>query len=79
MTIKDIFGEVGKGIHSYRILDIAIADVLMTIVGAFLIKLLAPKFMFVYILASLFLLGIILHRAFNVRTTVDKWLFDTYK
>lgn len=78
MAIKDVFGEVGKGIHSYRILDIAIADVFMTILGAIVIKLLvAPKFMFVYILASLFLLGIILHRAFNVRTTVDKWLFNT--
>ena len=84
MAIKDIFGKVGEGVHSYRIMDIAIADVLMTILGAFLINLLfvnkgnlvvAPTFTFIYILAALFMLGIISHRALGVRTTVDKWLF----
>ena len=28
---KDIFGKVGEGIHSYRFFNIAIADVLLTI------------------------------------------------
>ena len=34
---KNIFGAPGTGIHSYRILNIAIFDVLFTIIGAFLI------------------------------------------
>lgn len=76
MAIKDIFGKVGEGIHSHRLLDVAIADVLMTILGAFVIKIvIAPKITFLYILAALFLLGIVSHRALGVRTTVDKWLF----
>ena len=28
---KDFFGESGKGVHSYRIFNIAIVDVIMTL------------------------------------------------
>ena len=73
---KDILGIPGEGIHSYRIFNIAIFDVIATIIGAFLFYLLFPKYNFVYILLALFLLGIFLHRIFCVRTTVDKLLFD---
>jgi hypothetical protein len=80
VAIKDIFGKVGEGIHSYRILDVAIADVLMTILGALIIKLvLAPKYHFFIILTALFISGIIIHRVLGVRTTVDKWLFVEIK
>lgn len=72
---KDIFGKVGQGVHSYRIFNIAIVDVLLTLLGAFIIHLLLPKYSFLYILIILFVLGIILHRLFCVRTTVDKLLF----
>lgn len=73
---KNLFGEVGKGIHSYRIFNIAIVDVLLTIIGAFIIHLFVPQYSFIFILSVLFLLGIILHRIFCVRTTIDKLLFD---
>ena len=72
---KDIFGKVGQGIHSYRIFNIAVADVLLTIIGAFIIYLFLPRYNFIYILLFLFILGIILHRIFCVRTTIDKLLF----
>ncbi len=72
---KNMLGEVGKGIHSYRIFNIAIADVLFTIIGAYIIHFFIPKYSFISILISLFILGIILHRLFCVRTTVDKLLF----
>ena len=35
---KNILGKPNKGIHSYRIFNIAIADVIMTIIAAFLIS-----------------------------------------
>ena len=74
---KNIFDEPGKGAHSYRIFDIAIVDVLFTVIGAYLIHLyILPQYKTIYILAFLFLLGIILHRLFCVRTTVDKILFS---
>ena len=74
---KNIFGELGKGVHSYRIFDIAIVDVLFTVIAGYLIHLyILPQYNTIYILFFLFLLGIILHRLFCVRTTVDKILFS---
>ena len=72
---KDALGIPGKGIHSYRIFNIAIADVIMTIIGAYILSLIF-KTPFLYTLIALFILGIILHRIFCVRTTIDKLLFD---
>ena len=72
---KDIFGKVGEGAHSYRLFDIAVVDVTLTILGAFIIYLFFPQYKFLYILIILFIFGIIMHRLFCVRTTVDKFLF----
>jgi hypothetical protein len=72
---KDILGKPGKGVHSYRIFNIAIVDVLLTILAAFVIHLFTPKYNFIYILLGLFITGIILHRIFCVKTTIDKLLF----
>ena len=71
---SDLFGEPGKGAHTYRIFDIAIIDVLLTILGAFAISK-YYNFNFGKTVLSLFLFGIIAHRLFCVRTTVDKLLF----
>ena len=71
---KDIFGLPNKGIHSYRFLDLAIADIVMTILGAILISYFF-KISLLYTSIFLFGLGIILHRLFCVRTTIDKLLW----
>jgi len=71
---KNALGIPGKGIHSYRIFNIAIMDVLMTVIGALVISYLSG-WKFGWTLLGLFLLGIILHRLFCVRTTIDKLLF----
>lgn len=74
--MQEIFGSIGEGIHSYRVFDIAILDVIVTIIGAYLLhKYIFTSISFCQVLFGLFLLGIILHRIFCVRTTVDKWLF----
>jgi hypothetical protein len=73
---KDIFGKVGEGVHSYRIFNIAIVDVILTFLLAFIIQLLLPKYNYYHILILLFILGIILHRMFCVKTTIDKLLFN---
>jgi len=72
--LKDIFGKPREGLHSYRIFNIAIVDVLLTILLAFLISYFL-SYKFIYVLVFLFLSGIILHRLFCVRTTIDKLLF----
>lgn len=71
---KNLFGEPGKGVHSYRIGGIAAVDLGLTILAAFIISFLF-KTNFIVTLLVLLLLGIILHRIFCVRTTVDKFLF----
>ena len=73
---KNIFGKPGTGVHSYRIFNIAIVDVLLTILSAILIAYFF-KISFIKTAIVLFILGIFLHRIFCVRTTVDKWLFPT--
>lgn len=72
---KDMFGKVGEGPHSYRLFNIAVVDVIFTILGAFIFYLFFPKYSFLYILAILFITVIIMHRLFCVRTTIDKFLF----
>jgi hypothetical protein len=71
---KDILGIPGQGIHKYRIFNIAIFDVLLTIIVAIIIAYIFNINLIITLLL-LFLLGIILHRIFCVRTTVDKLLF----
>ena len=71
-----MFGKVNEGIHSYRLFDLAIADIIITLFGAYLIQyVFFPTISFVFISIPLFLLGIVCHRIFGVRTTVDKMLF----
>jgi len=74
---KNIFGKPGTGAHSLRIFNIAIVDVVLTVLVAFLIS----KIFHVHFgvsLIVLFILGIIAHRVFCVRTTIDKLLFPNF-
>ena len=75
---KNALGVPKKGIHSYRVFGLAIADVIMTIIGAYLIAYFTKQ-NFIYTLIILFVSGIILHRLFCVRTTIDKLLFPNAK
>ena len=75
---KNALGIPNKGIHSYRFMGVAIMDVIMTILAAYLISIFF-KYNFIYTTLVLFILGIILHRLFCVRTTVDKLLFPNAK
>jgi len=78
---KNIFGEPNTGFHSIRIFNVAIFDVVSTIILGIVIQFLLQK-IFHYdislyiLLIILFGLGILLHRLFCVRTTVDKLIFD---
>jgi hypothetical protein len=72
---SEIFGKPNEGIHSYRILDLAIVDIIMTIIGAIIISLIFKINLFLTLI-FLFLLGIILHRLFCVNTTINKLIFN---
>lgn len=77
---SDLFGKPGTGLHKYKIANIAIVDVILTFFGAMIIKLIINKLLNINIsywlyLIALFIMGILLHRLFCVRTTIDKLLF----
>ena len=75
---KDIFGRPREGAHAYRFFDIAVVDVAATVFVAFLIaRIFSVSFW--KSLVALFIIGILSHRAFCVRTTVDKWVFPNVK
>ena len=75
---RNILGEPGKGPHSYRIFGVAIVDVMLTFLLAFVISY-TTKMTFFRSCVISFISGIILHRLFCVRTTVDKLLFPNQK
>ena len=54
---KDLFGKPGEGIHSWRIFDIGVIDVLVTIASAYLISFFSG-IRLLYFLPAFFLLGI---------------------
>jgi hypothetical protein len=82
-----IFGKEGEGAHSLRLFDVAVVDVVFTLAGAALLAAAtggggggwglpgSPVLRFAAFAASLFLLGIALHRLFCVNTTVNKAIF----
>ena len=71
---KDLFGKPNTGLHSFRIFNIAVVDLILTIFAAYLLSFLF-NFSFVYSFIGLFILGIIMHRLFCVKTTIDKLIF----
>ncbi len=77
---QNILGEPKVGVHSIRVFDIAIIDVILTFVLAKIVQLLFnwllnSKISYLVALVICFITGIVLHRLFCVRTTVDKLLF----
>lgn len=71
---KHVFGVEGQGVHSYRFLNIAVYDVIGTILIAWLISVVF-NIHFGYVVVSAFATGIILHRMFCVNTTINKYIF----
>ena len=73
---RNIFGRPGKGIHRFRIGNIAIVDVLFTLLLAKFIEIVFfPKGHYLTIVLIIFIVGVFFHLIFNVKTTVQKFLF----
>ena len=69
---KNALGIPGQGVHTH-FMGIAIGDVIMTILGAYLFHRISG-YSFWICLLGLFLLGILLHRLFCVHTVIHKLL-----
>ena len=72
---KDIFGKPNEGVHTYRIFDFALVDIVGTIIGAYIIYKLTG-YDFNTILISLFIFGIIIHKIFCVKTKLNSFIFN---
>lgn len=73
-TYRHVFGVEGKGIHSIRMLDIALVDALMSLlVGVFIAYYFELDLYKTW--ASIFVIGILFHRLFCVNTTINKLFF----
>jgi hypothetical protein len=74
---KNILGEPRKGVHSIRLFDISVVDVVLTFVLAWGINGLISGNLKTYyiVLIFCFVLGIALHDLFCVKTTIGKLIF----
>lgn len=82
---KDILGQSGKGLHSYRInilgLSLASVDLLLTLLVAILLNwfnilniFMQSHYNIAIIFIALWLLGIVLHLIFCVKTPITKYI-----
>ena len=70
---KYIFGRPGEGVHTYRLLDVAAVDYGLTIAGAIILSW-ATKIPLVLSTILLFVISIILHLAFGLKTSAVEYL-----
>jgi hypothetical protein len=72
---RHVFGKEREGVHALRLFDVALVDVAFTILGAYLISKFG-NFGFWSTLCALLISGIILHKLFCVKTTLNEILFN---
>jgi hypothetical protein len=70
---SEALGKPGEGVH-FHVLGVAIFDVAAVLAIAWILSD-GSRSSFAKWAAVLFVLGIMAHRAFGVRTTVDKLIF----
>jgi hypothetical protein len=70
---KYIFGKPGEGVHSIRILDVAAVDYALTIAGSMLLSW-ATKLPLVLATILMFIIAILLHWAFGLKTSAVEYL-----
>lgn len=70
---SNIFGSPNEGVHSYRFLNVAIVDFVLTILGAIILTYLTD-IPLVLSVAGLLITGEIFHYLFGVNTNTLKYL-----
>lgn len=71
---RDLIGKPNEGLRKYRIFGLPVIDTISVIVFGWFVHYIKGWNLFT-VLAVLFVSGIIAHRAFCVRTAIDKLLF----
>lgn len=70
---RDVLGKPKEGVHKYRLMDVAMFDYILTIIGAFILTYLTTVPVEITTI-FLFSLGIVLHLLFDVNTNTTKFI-----
>lgn len=82
---RHVFGIERQGVHRYRLFNIAIVDMVLTIIAAVALALpishsensaLALPLHFIAVFFILLVIATLLHRLFCVDTTITRFVFD---
>ncbi len=78
---SDIFGKPNTGLHEFRLFNLALIDIIFTLIFAYVFyyilnSIYGYQINYFLVLIVLFIISIVLHRLFCVKTTVDKFLFN---
>lgn len=71
---RHVFGEERKGFHSFRIFDIAVGDLLLTILLAFSVSKAYNTNFFTTLFITL-VIAVFIHRLFCVNTKINTIIF----
>ena len=70
---KNALGEANKGVHQYKVLNTAIVDYILTLLGAFALTYFSD-IPLVLTTVGLFIMGMFLHILFGVNTDALQYL-----
>lgn len=74
---RHVFGIERQGVHRYRLFNIAIVDMVLTIIAAVVIALpISLPLHFIVVFFILLVIATLLHRLFCVDTTITRFVFD---
>lgn len=71
---KNMFGRPKEGAHSLRLMNVAIVDLVLTMLFAYWVAR-RYDYEFTYTFGVIFMMGIVVHRLFCVNTTVNTMIF----
>jgi hypothetical protein len=71
--MKNMFGAPNTGVHSLRLFNVAVVDLLATVVVAYIITV-YTKYPLYYTLSGLLILALAVHKIFGVESTFNKVL-----
>jgi hypothetical protein len=71
---KHVFGKEKEGVHSIRVFNIAVVDVVFSLLGAWCISY-ATGVPLAWCVIGVFVTGVVAHRLFCVNTTINTYIF----
>ena len=71
---RHIFGKEGEGVHSIRLFNIAVVDLVLTVIGSYFISMYFDVSFWPVLLVVL-VISVLVHKLFCVDTTFTRFIF----